>query len=556
MQPWTRRASRLARETVRSLGQAVRTQTTPHLDATPVVEQAVSPGDLPRDRFVNPIGEGADPTVVRDGERYLWCQAEGNVAISLWVSDRLTSIGAKHVVWRADDAGPCSQEVWAPELVRLDGRWHIYFAASDGRNRNHRTFVLVADTDDPLGAYTLHGPLFTGDEPGGPDLWSIDFTVLEHGGRRFGLWSGWPDLDTDLQHLYIAEMTSPTEIGTGRVRIAEAGAHLWERIEETPESRGLLEGPRVLRHDGRTFVVYSCAASWWPTYKLGLLELTGDDPLDPASWSRSDRPVFESSTSTYGVGHGDFVELDDGWWHLFHSKIDERDGWRRTLHVQAMTFSDDGTPSFGTPAPRGEVLTAPRSDVRPPRRRGGSWKFAQDGLEEFDYYGHHQYAELGPSGLELGIEPEAPVNAFRSAEKLLLRGGDFDDVEVAARFTFVEGDRAVGVLLRVTGPAVGYDAQRGYFAGVALDRKALVIGKTDGHTWTPLAEENLHLRSDPSLTIRVTAQGDELVVVGGGGRLSVRDAEYTRGSVGIRVVDTHARFSSFTVESLSPDSSD
>ena len=70
----------------------------------------------PRDRFVNPIGEGADPSVVRDGDRFLWCQAEGNVGVSIWVSDRLTSMGTKHVVWTADAEGPCSKEVWAPEL--------------------------------------------------------------------------------------------------------------------------------------------------------------------------------------------------------------------------------------------------------------------------------------------------------------------------------------------------------------------------------------------------------------------------------------------------------
>jgi GH43 family beta-xylosidase len=101
--------------------------------------------------FVNPIAEGADPFVVRDGDRYLWCQTVGDAGVAVWTSDRLTSLGTKHVVWRAPDSGPCSAQVWAPELVRLDGRWHIYFAASDGRNENHLAYVLVADSDDPLG---------------------------------------------------------------------------------------------------------------------------------------------------------------------------------------------------------------------------------------------------------------------------------------------------------------------------------------------------------------------------------------------------------------------
>ena len=44
-------------------------------------------GSLPPDQFVNPIGEGADPWVIRDPnhERYLWCFSDGNrgIAISL-----------------------------------------------------------------------------------------------------------------------------------------------------------------------------------------------------------------------------------------------------------------------------------------------------------------------------------------------------------------------------------------------------------------------------------------------------------------------------------------
>src|SRR3954453_6601269 len=142
--------------------------------------------------FVNPIAEGADPYVVRDGDHYLWCQSDGDVGIAVWRSERLTSLGERHVVWRAPERGPWSRQVWAPELLRLDGRWHIYFASSDGRNENHLAYVLVADGEDPLGPYTLHGPFNTGDGEGGTadNAWAIDMTVLEHDGRRYAVWSG------------------------------------------------------------------------------------------------------------------------------------------------------------------------------------------------------------------------------------------------------------------------------------------------------------------------------------------------------------------------------
>lgn len=515
----------------------------------------VPPGPLADDQFVNPVGEGADPHVVRDGDRYLWCQSEGNVGVAIWVSDRLTAMGRKHVVWWAPDQGPCSREVWAPELHRLDGRWYIYVAASDGRNRNHLTYVLESAGGDPLGPYAVRGPLWTGDDTSdaGENRWSIDATVLRHGDRRYAIWSGWLDADQDLQHLYIAEMASPTEVVGQRVMLWRAGSHLWERTEETPQSRGLLEAPQVLARDERTFLVYSCAASWLPTYKLGMLELTGADPLDPAAWTSFGEPVFSASEATYGVGHGSYVQSLDGgqWWHVFHAKRRRGFGWQRALYVQPLEWADDGTPLLGTPVPAGLPLTVPAGT--PQRRESAphTWQLSDpDALDDFDYFGHHQFVVEAPDGVHLGQVPTAPINDYRSGEKLVLRDGHYIDLTLTTTLRFVDGKRAAGVLFRVTGAAVGYDAQRGYFAGIALDRGALVVGKTDGRVWTLLAEAKLDLDAAGAHDIDVRAVRDHIEVTCGPARLDVHDQDYPHGSVGLRVVDAHALFTSLTVEPL------
>ncbi|MFM7921198.1 MAG: family 43 glycosylhydrolase, partial [Planctomycetaceae bacterium] len=97
------------------------------------------------------------------------------------------------LVWQAPDSGPCSREVWAPELHFLDDHWYIYFAASDGRNENHQAFVLQSAGTDPFGEYTLHGPLQTGEraDADAKPIWAIDMTVLQLAGRRYAVWSGW-----------------------------------------------------------------------------------------------------------------------------------------------------------------------------------------------------------------------------------------------------------------------------------------------------------------------------------------------------------------------------
>ena len=309
--------------------------------------------------------------MVRDGDGYLWCQTDADAGVTVRRSDRLTSLGEKRVVWRAPDTGPFSAQVWAPELIHLDGRWHIYFAASDGRNENHLAYVLVADSDDPLGSYSLHGPLNTGDGEGGTadNAWAIDMTVLEHGGRRYAVWSGWPDAGTKSQRLYIAEMESPTSLAGRRVQLASPYDHAWERIrDDRPDA--INEAPQPLVHGGRTFLVYSCGSALLPSYKLGLLELVGADPLDPAAWRKKPEPVFTSTETTFGVGHSSFVPSPDGseWWHVYHAKIVRQRNFKRVIQVQPMAWSADGEPVFGRPVAAGEPLREPSGTPHPPRR--------------------------------------------------------------------------------------------------------------------------------------------------------------------------------------------
>lgn len=328
---------------------------------TPTSRPERSP--LPADHFTNPITLGADPFVVRHEGRYLRSFSDGKRKVGLSVSRDLTRPGPTRVVFTAPDAGPASRAVWAPEIHLLDGRWHIYFAASDGPNRNHRAFVIRSAGEDPLGPYTLHGPLYTGDDPDmkAANRWAIDMTVLELDGGRYAIWSGWSEADDDKQFLYAARMKSPLEIAAPRRRIAGNDDHLWERTEETPTSRGLNEGPQVLRHGDRVFLTYSCGASWLPTYKLGLLELTGDDPLDPACWTKHPEPVFRSTAQTFGVGHASFTTSPDGaeHWIVFHAKRSRKPGWSRAIFAQPFRFDEKGWPVFGRPVAPGAALPLP-----------------------------------------------------------------------------------------------------------------------------------------------------------------------------------------------------
>lgn len=509
--------------------------------------------------FVNPIGEGADPWVIRDPRpgqsQYLWCFSEGNRGIALHATKDLTRYGEKKVVWKAPESGPYSREIWAPELHFLQGRWHIYLAASDGQNKNHLTYVLKSATDDPFSRYTLHGPLATGKGEDGksPNVWAIDMTPLELNGKLYAVWSGWDEPLSDRQYTYIAEMESPIKLKTTRVLLCQNDDYLWERTEEKPGSRGLHEGPEVLKHRGKTFLTYSTGASWLPTYKLGLLEYLGGDPLDPASWKKHREPVFQSHGDTFGVGHSSFVRSPDGqeWWHVYHAKKSREPGWQRVVYLQAFHFNEAGIPQFGQPVQAGSKASKPSGTINPARSSPYRHSLRDEGggaLADFTYYGHHLFYRQGKEGVRLGTTPKKPVNPYRSGEKLILNDGDYEELEVTVTLEFRQSGRDGGILFRMTEPSVGYDAQKGYFAGLVPESQRVILGRTDGSRWQEIARAPYPLEASQSYQLSVQALGEDFTVsINGKPVLRAKDDSYRSGTVGLRVVDAEVLFTDLVI---------
>jgi GH43 family beta-xylosidase len=513
--------------------------------------------ETPQHYFANPICEQADPWMIQDHGRYLACFSEANHAISVQMSDRLTVLGPKHLVWTAPSTGPATGEVWAPELHWLNGRWYIYFAASDGHNQNHRAWVLQSLGSNALGPYTLHGPLYTGDDPSlsAHNRWAIDLTVFESENRLYAIWSGWHD-EQDIQHLYIAPMKDPLTVAAPRVRLCANDDFLWERVDESPQGRGLNEAPEVLQHGGRTFVTFSCSGSWQPCYKIGLLELKpGTDPLRPEDWIKHPKPAFESTATTYGVGHNSFVKSPDGLedWLIYHAKMDRLDGWRRAVFAQPFTWSADGVPEFGVPVATGQLLPVPSGERVPCITEARRFQFANaNDLDEWSYFGHHQLLHLEAGKLCLGELRGQPINEFRSGEKVVFDGGLWTNFMLTGTICLLEHQGQAGFLFRVSAPFVGYNGQRGYFAGIDSDKRNLVLGFTDGKVWRQIATAPLSRTPGAESQMKVTARGNEIEIDCNGARLlEARDGTFASGSIGLRVVDTRAAFSELQITPLS-----
>ena len=267
--------------------------------------------------FANPIkSQGQDPWVIKDGDHYLLAESrDGGIWLTVSPKDDLTGIdsGTAHRIWASPVDGPDSQDVWAPELHHIGGHWYVYFAATtaDKNNANHRMFVLESSTDDPLSTYTDKGRI--ADAAG---RWAIDGTRFSWKGQDYFVWSGWPGGTDGQQNLYIARMTSPTTLAGTGVLLSEPTLSVGDaRATRSRRAR------RPCEHDGKLFLVFSASGSWTDSYCLGMLHLTGADPLDPKSWTKSPKPVFAGNADVVSPGHASFTTSPDGKqdWIVYHS---------------------------------------------------------------------------------------------------------------------------------------------------------------------------------------------------------------------------------------------
>jgi GH43 family beta-xylosidase len=316
--------------------------------------------------FTNPLMNAApDPFVYQKDTTYYYLHTLGN-RIQIWKTGKMSRL--KEVVpvtvFTAPASGENSRDIWAPELSFLNGKWYIYYTASDSNDRNHRLWVLENENPDPtLGTWTDKGKLKTNPA----DLWSIDATVFQKDTSLYLIWSGRPfatgtgDLT---QNLYISKMSNPLTLTGATVQIASPQFD-WEK-------RGFAvnEGPEILKNPaGKFYLVYSASYCGNDAYGLGLISLKeGSDPLNAANWTKSGTPLFTGSASAnaYGVGHNAFFKSRDGKedWIIYHanSSAGQGCGNERNARMQKFTWAADGLPSFGEPVATGQAITVPSGE--------------------------------------------------------------------------------------------------------------------------------------------------------------------------------------------------
>lgn len=307
------------------------------------------------EEFQNPIVEQrADPFIYKhtDGFYYFSATAPEYDRIELRRAATIQELGNAEpkTVWTKHATGAMGAHIWAPEIHFINGKWYIYFAAGYAEAIwNIRIFVLENASANPLeGVWEEKGQLKTN--------WSsfaLDATTFEHRGARYLVWAQKDPKIEGNTNLYIAEMDTPWSIKGKQVMLSKP-EYTWEQI-----LFWVNEGPAILKKNGRIFLSYS-ASGTDANYCMGLLTASEESNLlDPASWSKSPKPVFQTSRENgqYGPGHNCFTTTADGQDDVlvYHARNYEKiegdplNDPNRHTRAQILRWNADGTPDFGVP---------------------------------------------------------------------------------------------------------------------------------------------------------------------------------------------------------------
>ncbi len=318
--------------------------------------------------FTNPLlPSGADPySFYKDGY-YYYTNSLGE-KIGLWKTKNLAGLKKAEykTIYEPPQGTNHSKELWAPEIMFLQGKWYAYYAADNGDNNHHRLYVLENASPDPMqGNWTWKGEI--NDDT---NKWAIDGDVAEINGKLYMVWSGWQGDVNGEQDIYIAAMSNPWTIAGKRIKISKPEKE-WELHGDLPDAGNpqhinVNEGPQFLVHNNHVFVIYSASGCWTDYYALGMLSLRGNNLLDSLAWTKSAEPVFKQSpeNKVYATGHNSFFVSPNGKenWILYHANANPGDGCgsRRSPRMQPFTWKKDGTPDFGIPVAEGKTLPVPQ----------------------------------------------------------------------------------------------------------------------------------------------------------------------------------------------------
>jgi beta-xylosidase len=210
---------------------------------------------------------------------------------------------------------PGPPHVWAPDVWRdpATGRFYLYYTANKT--------IGVADADGPLGPFVIRQKLFDD---------AIDAHLFRDDDGKLYLYV----VRLPGFRITVQPMASPIEPCGESKEILRPESE-WER-----RNGQVTEGPWMIKHDGRYYLIYSGSGANTPDYSVGYA--TSQDPTGPFERA-GNNPIIQRSEGLFGPGHGCAIQDANGkWWHVYHQKRTQRIEWDRFICLDPFWFDEEG----------------------------------------------------------------------------------------------------------------------------------------------------------------------------------------------------------------------
>jgi beta-xylosidase len=293
---------------------------------------------IPQPRPLAPVPppdgrDAPDPFILRDGGRYLLYSTQ----VGLHNVPVASSPDLRH--WSSpSDALPQLPawaewgRTWAPGVMRLGGRYLLYFAAHHVASA--RQCIGVATSATATGPFVSEAtePLVCQTHLGG----SIDpHPFIDRDGTASLLWKADGNAIGRRSTLFAQRLTSDGLALTGQPIPLLSSDAAWEQP--------LIENPALIHAGGSYTLLYS--GGWWESASYAIGYAMCDTPLGPCTKATIDRPLLASGDGQAGPGGATVITGPAGdQWLAYHAwapkAIGYANGGTRCLHFASLTWPD------------------------------------------------------------------------------------------------------------------------------------------------------------------------------------------------------------------------
>jgi len=254
-----------------------------------------------------------DPFIFKDDDGKLYIYSTGIDGIHAYSSSSLDGI------WKYEGiilAVPRGDEYWAPSMIKLDGRYYLYFSYHIPGMFEH---MHVAVADNPLGPFEKPIRLYK--------RFTIDSHVVKTDAGLF-LWYAEDNENCERigTRIFVDKLIDPFTPANicKEVIIPTCDEEITGQREKGPWHT--VEGPFWFREGDWQYVMYSAWAFTDDTYHIGYAcaksneeDLTKVDFVKQTNNGKFN-PVMFRNDAEEGVGHHSVIKLDNQYYAVYHAR--------------------------------------------------------------------------------------------------------------------------------------------------------------------------------------------------------------------------------------------